>query len=133
MTEEQIALESEDLTDETVETVESVKNVFLLKERFEINFQTPLVDLDTNGATAFDVKDNINPQRNLFALICSNETSPRLSYLAYLKSIDAPNILKLVEYGIIRKKDGEEAVALIYNKPNGPRADVFYETKDLLL
>lgn len=132
MTEEQIALESEDLTDETVETVESVKNVFLLKERFEINFQIPLVDLDTNGATAFDVKDNINPQRNLFALICSNETSPRLSYLAYLKSIDAPNILKLVEYGIIRKKDGEEAVALIYNKPNGPRADAFYETKDLL-
>ena len=119
------------LTEESVEQEqESVKNVFLLKERFEIDFLKPLPELDTNGAEAFNVNDNITPQRNLFALICSNETAPRLSYFAYLKSIDAPNILKLVEYGIVKKENGEEAMALIYNKPTGPRADDFEENFD---
>ena len=120
MNEDKVAVESE-------EHNEDVKNVFLLKERFEINFQSRLPELDTNGAEAFDVNDNITPQRNLFALVCSNETSPRLSYLAYLKSIDSPNILKLVEYGIVKKENGEEAMALVYLKPTGPRADSFDE------
>ena len=114
----------------TAEAVESMNNVFLLKERFEINFEEPLPNLDTNGAKAFAVKDHITPQRSLFALVCSNETSPRLSYLAYLKSIDAPNILKLIEYGIIRKDNNEEFMTLIYNMPSGPRVDDFEKDKE---
>ena len=48
------------LTEESVEEdQESVKNVFLLKERFEIDFQKPLQNLNTNGALAFNVNDNI--------------------------------------------------------------------------
>ena len=94
MTEEQTTIESEEIS---TEVVESVKNIFLLKERFEIDFQKPLSELDTNGAEAFEVKDHITPQRDIFALVCSNETSPRLSYLAYLKSVEAPNILKLID------------------------------------
>lgn len=120
-------MNEEQTVDVSEEPVESIKNVFLLKERFEIDFQKHLVELDTNGAEAFEVKDHITPQRKLFALVCSNETSPRLSYLAYLKSIDAPNILKLIEYGIIKKDNDEEAMALIYNMPSGPRADEFLE------
>ena len=38
----------------------------------------------------------------------------------------------MVEYGIIKKDNGEEAVALIYNKPNGPRADISNETKETI-
>lgn len=129
MTEEQTTIESEEIS---TEVVESVKNIFLLKERFEIDFQKPLSELDTNGAEAFEVKDHITPQRDIFALVCSNETSPRLSYLAYLKSVEAPNILKLIEYGIIKKENGEEAMALIYNKPTGPRADIFNETSEAI-
>ena len=140
MTTETTTVESEEIKETTVEpikieeptaeAVESVNNVFLLKERFEINFNTPLPELNTNGASAFAVKDHINPQRNLFALVCSNETSPRLSYLAYLKSIDAPNILKLVEYGIIKKDNDEEFMTLIYNMPTGPRVDDFESNKE---
>ena len=112
-------------SDTTEDTKSAVSNSFLLKERFEIRFDQPLPKLDSNGALAYEVKDNINPQRNLFALICGSETSPRLSYLPYMKSIDAPNILKLIEYGIVTNKEGIETIALIYNKPNGPRADSF--------
>ncbi|MCQ2741555.1 MAG: hypothetical protein MJ210_05545, partial [Alphaproteobacteria bacterium] len=114
MTNEQTAVE----TNETP----FAEGVFL-KERFEIRFDIPLPELDTNGAKAYEVKDNINPERNLFALVCGSETSPRLSYLPYMKSIDSPYILKLIEYGSIQIKDNPETIVLIYNKPTGPRAD----------
>ena len=110
----------------------SLEKSFLLKERFEIRFDYPLSELDANGAKAYEVKDNINPQRHLFALICGQETSPRLSYLPYMKSIDVPNILKLVEYGTVSYEGSPETIALIYNKPTGPRADVFRENNEAI-
>lgn len=118
----------EQITEEILETtLDNTTASFLLKERFEICFDTPIPELDSNGAKAFDVKDNVNPHRNLFALVCGRELSPRLSYLPYMKSIDAPNILKLVEYGIINDNTTEN-MALIYNKPTGPKANIFDET-----
>lgn len=101
----------------------SSDNIFLLKERFEINYAAPLSEYDTNGAQAFAVKDKTNPNRALFALVCTKET-PRLSYLPYLKSIDSPYILKLVEYGQVAYRDSE-TMALIYQKPTGNRIDSF--------
>ena len=123
MTEEQITEVSEETTENAAD------NSYLLKERFEIYFNKPLPELDLNGGTAFEVKDNINPQRKLFALICGKETCPRLSYLPYMKSIDTPHILKLVEYGIVPQKNGYETIALIYNKPTGERVDSFNKDK----
>ena len=115
-------------TEEILETTtDNTASSFLLKERFEICFDTPLPELDSNGAKAFEVKDNVNPNRNLFALICGKELSPRLSYLPYMKSIDAPNILKLVEYGIVNDDNNIESMTLIYNKPTGPKANTFDE------
>ena len=102
----------------------------LLKERFEICLDAPLPDFDTNGAKAYAVKDNISPQRELFALVCQQETSPRLSYLPYMKSIDSPYILKLVEYGIAQIEDSPETIILVYNKPTGPRADILRELNE---
>lgn len=94
----------------------------LVKERFEIYFDRPLPDLDTNGAVAYEAKDKINPQRKLFALICNNDYSPRLSMLPYLKAIDHPNLLKLVEYSTIYYTPQKSYnMALIYNQPNGPK------------
>ncbi len=105
------------------------KNIYVLKERFEIDFNSPLPVFDTNGAKAFAVTDKINPQRPLFALICNNNFPPRLSVLPYLKSTENPNLLKLVEYDIIDYlPEGSRNVALIYKQPGGPRADNFTET-----
>ncbi len=126
MTEEQTTEQTVEAgAPEEIASVTVNTNGFLLKERFDIRFDTPLPQFDSNGAKAFDVKDNISPQRNLFALICSSETAPRLSYLPYMKSIDTPNLLKLVEYGIATDETGQETIALVYNKPTGPRADAF--------
>ena len=98
MTEEQITEVSDEESENTEETS------FLLKERFEIYFNKPLPELDSNGASAFEVKDNINPQRNLFALICGKETCPRLSYLPYMKSIDTPTFLNLSNMALFSQK-----------------------------
>ena len=73
---------------------------FLIKERFEVLFDSPLPQHNANDALAYKVSDRINPKRELFALVCSNETSPRLSLIPYLKSIDNSHIMKLVDYGI---------------------------------
>ena len=62
----------------------SADMTYLVKERFEIYYDQPLPHLNTNGATAYEVKDKINPQRQLFALICDNAYPPRLSMLPYL-------------------------------------------------
>lgn len=98
----------------------SGKQTFLVKERFEINFDAPLKWLDCNGASAYKVNDRIDPRRDLFALVCGNETAPRSSLLAYMKSIDHPNILKLIEYGTITNPiKNNRTVALIYTTPQG--------------
>lgn len=98
----------------------SEKKKILLKERFEINFNAPLENLNCNGAKAYKVNDRIDTRRELFALICNKETCPRVSLLPYLKSIDHPNVMKLVEYGIINDPvQKSNCYALIYIIPQG--------------
>ena len=101
---------------------EPTKKKVLLKERYEIDFNAPLEWLNNNGGTAFRVSDRIDSRRELFALVCGSETCPRSSFLPYLKSIDHPNILKLVEYGIIfAPTEKRNTVVLIYVIPQGGR------------
>ena len=119
MTEEKNAVNTNE--NETKEKSGS-SNISVLKERFEIDFDKPLKEYNTNGAFAYSVKDKISNQRRLFALICSNETSARFSILPHLKSIEHPSILKLVEYGPIDDKiQKSKNMALIYQCPSGPK------------
>ena len=105
---------------------------FLIKERFEILFSSPMPQHNTNDALAYKVTDRINPKRDLFALICSSETSPRLSNIPYLKSIENSHILKLVEHGVaVCPPHNIQVMALIYQVPNGPRITNFDNVPDL--
>lgn len=118
------AVEVEEKTDDTANETSSGH---LLKDRYEICFDKPLAEFNTNDALAYEARDIIKPQRNVFALVCGKESAPRLSLLPYLKSIDSPYILKLIEYGIF-EHDKNEVMVLIYNKPTGPKASVFDES-----
>ena len=105
---------------------------FLIKERFEVLFDSPLPQHNANDALAYKVSDRINPKRELFALVCSNETSPRLSLIPYLKSIDNSHIMKLVDYGIaVCPPHNTQQMALIYQLPGGPRITGFDKVPDL--
>ena len=93
-----------------------------LKERYIINYNEPLEYLNMNGGQAYRVSDRIDKERALFALICDDETSPRHSVLPYIKSIKHPNLLNLIEYGVVSKPESEDkAMALIYQQPLGGR------------
>ena len=132
MSEEEVE-EVEEVTEKTEtpptpEVVIPSGSTALLKERFEIDFSQPLNEFDTNGAKAYAVSDKTNPSRQLIALVCTSDL-PRLSYLPYMKSIDSPYILKLVEYGHVLFNENE-SIALIYNRPTGPRADIFVENNE---
>ena len=108
---------------------DSENNGALLKERYEIDYAKPLPEYDTNGAKAYKVIDKVSQSRRLFALICSNETSARISLLPQLKSMEHPAVLKLVEYGIISyAPEHSRNMALVYQMPGGPKASVFDST-----
>lgn len=131
MADEEQTFQDKDL-EETKNINTDSNQVYLIKERFEVHFNTPLPKYNCNGAIAYKVKDKINPNRDLFAMICDNETPPRSSILPYLKSIDHPNILKLVEYSVVSylPKDSRN-MALIYQTPVGEKinADNLKELK----
>ena len=121
MKEFNMAEEEKNASQPSEEQVVSLEdNVYLLKERFEIDYNRPLEEFDTNGAKAYAVKDKINPQRELFALICDNNFPPRLSILPYLKSIESPNLLKLIDYSVVDYHPAKTMnMALVYARPIG--------------
>ena len=120
--EENKQAQTAEIAEQNQETENSKQNlqIVLLKERYEINFNIPLKNLDCNGAKAYKVNDRIDTRRELFALVCDKDSCPRNSYLPYLKSIDHANIMKLVEYGIISDpKQKINCIALVYILPQG--------------
>lgn len=120
MAEEEIAQQNQEEIPELQESEKTNKKTILLKERYEINFNAPLDNLNCNGSRAYKVNDRIDTRRELFALVCSKDTCPRSSFLPYLKSIDHPNIMKLVEYGIINDPiQKTNCITLIYILPQG--------------
>ena len=93
-----------------------------LKERYIIDFNEPIDPLDMNGGKAYKVNDVIDKEKLLFALVCSRETTPRQSILPYLKALNTPHLLKLIEYGTIVPPNASEAtMVLIYQRPLGGR------------
>ena len=104
---------------------------YVLKERYTIDFSHPFPELDVNGASAYKVEDKADKQKELFALICNNDTAPRSSLMLYLKSADHISIMKLVEFGVVINPDeNSKKMGLIYQKPLGgkvmdsPRGDL---------
>lgn len=93
-----------------------------LKERYIIDFGEPIEALNINGAKAYKVNDKIDSDKFLYALICSLDTTPRHSILPYIKSLNSPHMLRLVEYGtIIVPHTSKMSMALIYQRPLGGR------------
>ncbi len=102
------------------------KNKFLLKERFEIDFETPISWLDSNGSKAYRVHDMIDKKRSLFALICNATTAPRSSYLTALKSNEHNCLFNLIEFGTVDNPlTMSNDMSLIYPVPAGGKVSDF--------
>lgn len=93
-----------------------------LKRRFDIDLSTRIDWLENNGARAYEAVDNIGKRQNIFALVCSSTTAPRTSLISQYREISHPNIMQLIDSGIIlHPEDNVEHVVLVYEKPMGGR------------
>lgn len=112
-------------SDNEVTSENNISGKVLIKERYEIDFSNHLSWLDNNNAPAYAVTDRIDATKKLFALICPCDTAPRLSILSFLKSTYIPNLMKLVDYGVIEYPlNKTHNMALIYVIPQGGKVFV---------
>lgn len=100
----------------------------LLLDRYQIDPNAPLGDLDTPSAKAYAVEDQGEMGRRLFALICTPNLPPRLGLMTTLRGSDIPGLLPLVDWGTVDWAPlGQSCMAVIYERPLGGRlaADAF--------
>ena len=94
----------------------------LLRERYLIDGGTPLADLDSPSAKAYQVEDRRDPGRKLFALICTPGLPPRTAAMAMLKGAVHPGFLPLVEWDVVEWAPlGQRCMVVIYERPEGGR------------
>ena len=78
----------------------TVGGTVLLRDRYLIDSDSPLPQLDSPSAKAFSVEDRRDPARKLFALICTPGLPPRAGVMALLRGCNIRGVLPLVEYSV---------------------------------
>jgi hypothetical protein len=107
---------------EAAAPAKTVGSAVLLRDRFLIDSNAPLTDLDSPSAKAFAVEDRRDPTRKLYALICTPGLPPRSSVMALLKGTNLRGVLPLVEYDTVDWPPlGQRCMAVIYERPLGGR------------
>lgn len=94
--------------------------VVILNDYVEISPSEPLPRLDSPTARAFAAKDLRDGNENNFALICDGNAPLRDNILMKLKSLQSPQILKLLEWGAVDwPEDGHRHKVVLLKKPLG--------------
>ncbi|MGB0671522.1 MAG: hypothetical protein ACPGNT_08500, partial [Rhodospirillales bacterium] len=94
----------------------------IMHDRYRLDPDTPLSDLDLPSAKAYLCEDRREAGRLLFCLICTPGLPTRADALVALKGVETPGILPLVDYGIIDWPPlGQRTTAIIYERPLGGR------------
>jgi len=92
----------------------------LLHQRFDIDPSSPLVDLDRPSAKAFVTRDLRDPDRDLFALICTSELPIRSETASLLKGAGFPGVMSPVDRGPVYWPALEKrCIAVVYERPRG--------------
>lgn len=111
------------LQDETAAAPEPpppVHGYALLQDRYQIDPNTPLADMDTPSAKAYAALDRRDTGRQIFALICTPGLPPRGNLLAVLRGNGIPGMLPMVDAGTIEWPPlGQRCMAVLYERPLG--------------
>ncbi len=93
-----------------------------LHNRFEIDADVPLPDLDSQTAPAFAARGREEAGRSLFSLVLDPLRPNRLDVMGSLRGIDQVSILRMIEFGVVPwGRDEAERLVVIFEQPNGPR------------
>ena len=94
----------------------------LLNGRFEI---VPDVLADAIGsprALAHAVRDRLNSDHSIFALVCDPDLPPRMDCFENLKGFPSRGLLRLLDFGVVPwPETGDHRLCLIYERPPGPK------------
>lgn len=92
----------------------------MLAERYRIDLSNPLMQLDTKLCKAYAASDNIETDRQLYALICPKNRTFRSKAVTKLKSSSTPHMVQLVAAGIVSlSQPSEQRYVVIFDRPNG--------------
>lgn len=109
--------------DETADIEAPTGGSAVLRDRFVIDGNKPLAELDSPNARAFSVEDRRDLSRNLFALICTPGVPIRKNAIRHLKTSPGNGIVDVVEWDTIFWPMLERrTTAIILERPMGGRA-----------
>jgi hypothetical protein len=92
----------------------------LLRQRFDIDPASPLLDLDRPSAKAFVTRDLRDSERDLFALICTSDLPIRSETASLLKGAGFPGVMSPVDRGPVYWPALEKrCMAVVYERPRG--------------
>lgn len=94
----------------------------VLKGRFEIAQDALSDPIASPRAQAHAARDRLNDDHEIFALICDPELPPNLAALKRLREHPSRALLRLLDHGVVPwSETGDHRLALIYERPQGPR------------
>lgn len=94
----------------------------VLRERFLVNGDKPLPELDSPNAKAYMAEDRHDLSRNLFALVCTPGIPLRTKAIRQFKANPGPGLLELVEFdSLFWPAIGQRTMVIIYERPMGGR------------
>ena len=100
----------------------------ILYDRFIINSDATIPDLDTPSAKAYGVEDRREAGSQLFALICTPGLPIRDDIIDDLMAGDIPGLMKLVDWGKVHWPPlNQSAMAMIYRRPMGGKVTSTYD------
>ena len=103
----------------------------LLFDRYQVDPDTPMPQLDSPSAPAFSVSDRRDPGRELFALVCTPGLPPRDDIMVMLRGSNMRGILPLVEWGrVYWPLSGQVCMVVIYERPVGGKVTDLIKGKD---
>jgi eukaryotic-like serine/threonine-protein kinase len=99
----------------------------------EIFYSKPRQDLASFETIAYEAVDRRQPGAQL-ALLCRNSRVPRVTAIGSYKAVKNPNLLRLIEAGIVDwKPENRQRLALVFDMPTGRKLQAAPDTAPLRL
>ena len=103
----------------SMSTTSTADGRVMVGQDIEIFPGKPRTDIASFETTAYEAVDRRQPGGQM-ALMCRNSRVPRVTAIGSYKSIKNPNLLRLVEAGIVDwKPEGRQRLALVFDMPTG--------------
>lgn len=93
-----------------------------LADRFTLYPTRSLPDFDHAYAKGYEARDDFNPTRSVYAMVCDNNMGTRLPAAIELATLVNPHLTTMLGYGTVNCSHlGESRTVFFYERPRGQR------------